>query len=70
MKQLIFVVGLYFLVKAGLGAFRFVEHFSSYTLDTAYGLGLAVGQFVAPLAFLVVGILLIRYCRPARPSIV
>lgn len=69
MKKLIFVVGLYFLVKAGVGAYGFVEHFSSYTFNGAYAAGVASGQFVAPLVFLVVGVLLIRYCWTARPSI-
>lgn len=68
MKKLIFVVGLYFLVKAGVDAFRVVEHFSSYTFNTAYAAGFATGQFVAPLLFLVVGVLLIRHCWVTRSS--
>ena len=68
MKKLIFVVGLYFLVKAGVDAFRVIEHFSSYTFNTAYGVGFVTGQIVAPLLFLVVGALLIRHSWPARSS--
>lgn len=68
MKKLIFVVGLYFLIKAGIDAFRVIEHFSSYTFDTAYGVGFVTGQIVAPLLFVVVGILLVRHSWPARSS--
>jgi hypothetical protein len=66
MKKLILVVGLYFLVKAGIDVYRVIDHFSSCTFNTAYGAGFATGQIVAPLLFLVVGILLVRHCWPAR----
>ncbi len=65
MKRLIFVVGLYFIVKAGIDAFRVVEHFSAYTFSTAYAAGFATGQIVAPVLFFVVGVLLIRHCWSA-----
>lgn len=68
MKKLIFVVGWYFLVKTGIDVFRVVEYFSSYTFNTAYGIGFVAGQIVAPLLFLVVGILLVRHGWPARSS--
>ena len=61
MKKLIFVVGLYFLVKAGIDTFRVVEHFSSYTFNTAHEAGFATGQVAVPLLFLIVGVLLIRH---------
>lgn len=68
MNKLIFVVGLYFLVKAGIDTSRVIEHFSSYNLNTAYAAGFATGQIMAPLLFLVVGVLLIRHAWLARPS--
>ena len=68
MKKLIFVVGLYFLFKAGIDTFRVVEHFSSYNLNTAYAAGFATGQIMAPLLFLVVGVLLVRHSWLARSS--
>ena len=68
MKKLIFVVGLYFIVKAGIDAFRVVEHFSAYTFNTAYAAGFATGQIMAPLLFLVGGVLLIRHSWLARSS--
>ena len=68
MNKLIFVVGLYFLVKAGIGTFRVVEQFSSYNLNTAYAAGFATGQIIAPLLFLVVGVVLIRHSWLASSS--
>lgn len=68
MNKLIFVVGLYFLVKAGIDTFRVVEHFPSYNLNTAYAAGFATGQIMAPLLFLVVGVLLIRHSWLATSS--
>lgn len=68
MKKLILVVGLYFLVKAGVDVFRVVEHFSLYAFNSAYAVGFTTGQFVAPLVFLVVGVLLIRHSWLVRSS--
>lgn len=48
MKKLIFVVGLYFLVKAGIDVFRVVEHFSSYTFNTAHEIGFVTGRMWRP----------------------
>ncbi|MBU6404227.1 MAG: hypothetical protein KGQ84_05890 [Proteobacteria bacterium] len=67
-NKLIFVVGLYFLVKASLDTLRVVEHFSSYNLNTAYAAGFATGQIMAPLLFLMGGVLLIRHSWLARSS--
>lgn len=69
MKKLIFVVGLHFLVKAGIDTFRVVEHFSSYTFKTAYETGFATGQVMVAMLFLVVGVLLIRHSWPGGLSV-
>ncbi len=61
MRHLIFLVGVYFLVKAGLDAFHFVQHFSSYSFHTAYAAGFTTGQALAPLVFVVVGVVFIVY---------
>ncbi|HEU4670860.1 MAG TPA: hypothetical protein VFR91_09125 [Dyella sp.] len=68
MKKLIFGVGLYFLLKGGVGTFHVVEHFSSWTFGTPYAAGLATGKIAAPLLFLVVGVLLIRHAWSAGSS--
>lgn len=71
MKNLILAVGLYFLVKAGMTGFYFVEHFASYNMSTAYNAGFATGQALAPLAFLAFGIIFVAHrLRKRAPAAV
>ena len=71
MKNLILAAGVYFLLKAGIDGFQFVEHFASYNFSTAYNAGFATGQALAPLAFLAVGIIFVAHrLRKRAPAAV